>query len=185
MGACCCSLKGDNQIDYSSGVISHGRYCIPGCATCSNGVAFTSRTENQDSSSVLERRHLQTEQSRAVIRQNKSGPVQGEESQLSRVSISEPQSEDVTSLQNLKTAEDKSQLADSMPGSPEKLSDSTLPLADEEDVCPTCLEEYDEENPQITTKCDHHYHLSCILEWMERSDTCPICDQEMIFSETN
>ncbi|XP_057814927.1 probable E3 ubiquitin-protein ligase RHB1A isoform X4 [Cryptomeria japonica] len=122
-----------------------------------NIILFTSRTENQDSSSVLERRHLQTEQSRAVIRQNKSGPVQ----------------------------EDKSQLADSMPGSPEKLSDSTLPLADEEDVCPTCLEEYDEENPQITTKCDHHYHLSCILEWMERSDTCPICDQEMIFSETN
>ncbi|KAL7610570.1 probable E3 ubiquitin-protein ligase RHB1A isoform X1 [Lactuca sativa] len=43
--------------------------------------------------------------------------------------------------------------------------------------CPTCLEEYDEENPKIVTKCEHHFHLSCILEWMERSNTCPVCDQ--------
>lgn len=48
--------------------------------------------------------------------------------------------------------------------------------------CPTCLEEYDEENPKIVTKCEHHFHLSCILEWMERSDTCPVCDQEMIIN---
>ncbi|XP_075484080.1 putative E3 ubiquitin-protein ligase RHB1A [Primulina tabacum] len=58
------------------------------------------------------------------------------------------------------------------------------PLQDEEDVCPTCLEGYDVENPKIITKCDHHFHLACILEWMERSDTCPVCDQEMVFSPT-
>lgn len=43
------------------------------------------------------------------------------------------------------------------------------------------LAEYDEENPKIITKCDHHFHLACILEWMERSDTCPICDQVLLF----
>ncbi|KAI4311758.1 hypothetical protein MLD38_036630 [Melastoma candidum] len=48
--------------------------------------------------------------------------------------------------------------------------------------CPTCLEEYDEDNPKIITKCDHHFHLGCILEWMERSDTCPVCSKEMAFS---
>ena len=37
--------------------------------------------------------------------------------------------------------------------------------------------EYDVENPRDLTKCEHHFHLSCILEWMERSDSCPICDQ--------
>lgn len=37
--------------------------------------------------------------------------------------------------------------------------------------------EYDTENPKMTTKCDHHFHLACILEWMERSDTCPVCDK--------
>ncbi|KAK8502641.1 hypothetical protein V6N12_073133 [Hibiscus sabdariffa] len=52
---------------------------------------------------------------------------------------------------------------------------------EEEDCCPTCLEEYDAENPKIITKCEHHFHLACILEWMERSETCPVCDKEMIF----
>lgn len=37
--------------------------------------------------------------------------------------------------------------------------------------------DYDAENPRIMTKCEHHFHMSCILEWMERSDTCAICDQ--------
>ncbi|XP_042450109.1 probable E3 ubiquitin-protein ligase RHB1A [Zingiber officinale] len=53
-------------------------------------------------------------------------------------------------------------------------------ISDEEDVCPICLEDYDAENPRISTKCEHHFHLSCILEWMERSDTCAICDQIMM-----
>ncbi|KAL3619267.1 hypothetical protein CASFOL_036837 [Castilleja foliolosa] len=43
---------------------------------------------------------------------------------------------------------------------------------DEDDFCPICLEEYDAENPKIITKCYHHFHLACILEWMERSNTC-------------
>ncbi|XP_073122117.1 probable E3 ubiquitin-protein ligase RHB1A [Henckelia pumila] len=68
----------------------------------------------------------------------------------------------------------------------EQLKKSAEPFVlssqDEEDVCPTCLEEYDPENPKIITGCDHHFHLACIFEWMERSDTCPICDQEMTFS---
>ncbi|KAJ4712042.1 E3 ubiquitin-protein ligase [Melia azedarach] len=65
-----------------------------------------------------------------------------------------------------------------------ELSKSVKPVVsviEEEDVCPTCLEEYDAENPKITTKCEHHFHLACIFEWMERSDTCPVCNQEMIF----
>ncbi|PIA44098.1 hypothetical protein AQUCO_01700011v1 [Aquilegia coerulea] len=52
---------------------------------------------------------------------------------------------------------------------------------DDEDECPTCLEGYDEENPKIMTECNHHYHLACIFEWMERSDTCPVCNKVMIF----
>ncbi|KAA3463155.1 E3 ubiquitin-protein ligase [Gossypium australe] len=54
---------------------------------------------------------------------------------------------------------------------------SIVPTKEEEDCCPTCLEEYDEENPKIITKCEHHFHLACIFEWMERSETCPVCDK--------
>lgn len=35
--------------------------------------------------------------------------------------------------------------------------------------------DYTPENPKIITKCSHHFHLSCIYEWMERSETCPVC----------
>ncbi|KAJ9147480.1 hypothetical protein P3X46_029637 [Hevea brasiliensis] len=55
---------------------------------------------------------------------------------------------------------------------------------EDEDFCPTCLEEYTPENPKIVTKCSHHFHLGCIYEWMERSDTCPVCGKVMLFDET-
>ncbi|PKI55349.1 E3 ubiquitin-protein ligase At3g02290-like [Punica granatum] len=55
---------------------------------------------------------------------------------------------------------------------------------EDEDVCPTCLEEYTPENPRIMTKCSHHFHLGCIYEWMERSESCPVCGKVMLFDET-
>ncbi|KAI3452923.1 hypothetical protein Pfo_009586 [Paulownia fortunei] len=61
----------------------------------------------------------------------------------------------------------------------------TFPLQDDEDVCPTCLEEYTQENPKIIAKCSHHYHLSCIYEWMERSENCPACRELMLFDESS
>ncbi|KAK4740763.1 hypothetical protein SAY87_024351 [Trapa incisa] len=56
--------------------------------------------------------------------------------------------------------------------------------SDDEDICPTCLEEYTPENPKITTQCSHHFHLGCIYEWMERSESCPICGKAMEFCES-
>lgn len=55
---------------------------------------------------------------------------------------------------------------------------------DEEDICPTCLDGYDLENPKINTACGHHFHLGCILEWAERRPTCPVCDKDMVFDES-
>ncbi|OVA17352.1 zinc finger protein [Macleaya cordata] len=59
-----------------------------------------------------------------------------------------------------------------------------LPSSEDEDVCPTCLDEYTPENPKIITRCSHHFHLGCIYEWMERSDSCPLCGKEMEFCES-
>jgi hypothetical protein len=47
----------------------------------------------------------------------------------------------------------------------------------------SCEKEYNEENPRSITKCEHHFHLCCILEWMERSETCPVCDQITLIDE--
>jgi hypothetical protein len=63
---------------------------------------------------------------------------------------------------------------------PKLSKDVFVPIEEEED-CPICLEEYDTENPKLVAKCDHHFHLACILEWMERSETCPVCNKEMVF----
>ncbi|XP_027351623.1 probable E3 ubiquitin-protein ligase RHB1A [Abrus precatorius] len=104
---------------------------------------------------------------------------------------SESGRETVSSFEALITHEDSEESdckaqVNSAPISPRKaeLSKSNefqVLVTEEEDVCPICLEEYDVENPRNLTKCEHHFHLCCILEWMERSDSCPICDQEMIF----
>ncbi|KAL4319586.1 hypothetical protein GQ457_18G024400 [Hibiscus cannabinus] len=53
--------------------------------------------------------------------------------------------------------------------------------SEDEDVCPTCFEEYDPGNPRIVLQCSHSYHLGCIYEWMERSANCPICGKVMCF----
>jgi len=60
-------------------------------------------------------------------------------------------------------------------------------MSDDYDAtCPTCFEEYDEENPRITLGCGHHFHLPCVLEWREylelqgREDTCPVCDAPIV-----
>ncbi|CAD7694909.1 unnamed protein product [Ostreobium quekettii] len=54
---------------------------------------------------------------------------------------------------------------------------------DEDDICPTCLESYQPENPKIFAACGHHFHLACIYAWLERSGTCPVCLQPMKFEE--
>lgn len=66
----------------------------------------------------------------------------------------------------------------------DEISKPVTSTTDEEDACPICLEDYDTENPRIMTKCEHHFHLSCILEWMERSDSCAICNQIMMIDTT-
>ncbi|PWA56283.1 RING/U-box superfamily protein [Artemisia annua] len=83
---------------------------------------------------------------------------------------------EITNIELVETKETETEIEKS--GELKKPSGPILPPEE----CPTCLEEYDEENPKIITKCEHHFHLSCILEWMERSDTCPVCDQEMIIN---
>lgn len=50
---------------------------------------------------------------------------------------------------------------------------------EDEDVCPTCLEIYNDENPKMFLQCGHHFHYPCVLEWFQRKDTCPVCDSKV------
>ena len=60
-----------------------------------------------------------------------------------------------------------------------KVSSVRSLLADEDECCAACLEEYDDENPRIHLVCSHEFHLGCILQWAERSCTCPICERDL------
>ncbi|KAJ1403520.1 Zinc finger, RING-type [Sesbania bispinosa] len=109
------------------------------------------------------------------------------DSESGRETVSGSSFETLITCEDLEESDCKAQ-AKSAPISPRKeelskSNESHASVTEEEDVCPICLEEYDVENPKTLTKCEHHFHLSCILEWMERSDSCPICDQEMIFDQ--
>lgn len=55
------------------------------------------------------------------------------------------------------------------------IQDSAQSCMNGEDTCSTCFEGYDLGNPKKLTNCGHHFHLACILQWMERSSSCPIC----------
>lgn len=58
---------------------------------------------------------------------------------------------------------------------------------EQEDVCPTCLETYAKDNPKISSKCGHAFHLQCIVAWETRSGSrfCPICAKTMEYVEAD
>lgn len=52
------------------------------------------------------------------------------------------------------------------------------------DECAICLDEYSEINPKITLKCTHGFHESCIMKWINKSNTCPFrCEGEITLDD--
>ncbi|KAH7284995.1 hypothetical protein KP509_33G006500 [Ceratopteris richardii] len=85
-----------------------------------------------------------------------------------------PDTNDLESLRKIvrfleKTAISRAQHADQ--STPQTNPDATS----KDDCCPTCFEGFNSTNPRKTTNCGHSFHLPCIIEWMERSDSCPVC----------
>jgi hypothetical protein len=51
-------------------------------------------------------------------------------------------------------------------------------LTDIEEECPICSEYFLDEKvigTVVELPCKHRYHKNCILNWFDKSDTCPIC----------
>ncbi|XP_041364685.1 E3 ubiquitin-protein ligase RNF181-like [Gigantopelta aegis] len=45
--------------------------------------------------------------------------------------------------------------------------------------CSVCLGEFDEEDETKTLPCDHQFHSKCILPWLQKVSTCPVCRCEL------
>ena len=41
-------------------------------------------------------------------------------------------------------------------------------------VCSICLEDFDE-TKEIVLGCNHIYHTDCIIEWINKDPSCPLC----------
>ena len=51
--------------------------------------------------------------------------------------------------------------------------------------CVVCLDNFNDGDEIVMLKChdSHIYHEKCMLEWIERSQLCPICRKEIEFHQ--
>ncbi|XP_031484408.1 probable E3 ubiquitin-protein ligase RHB1A isoform X1 [Nymphaea colorata] len=192
MGGCCFSSKsvaldggqqGSQNVRYPHASLDHEPFSLHGISVESTDVLVDTNlgtnTQLLPSAETLDVGLVHIPHD-AVDTSDKTSPVQ--------IADAQPIEDTLSGMREDLKRSDVKILDDPLSGPPvdEKNSklDGPFPLVnDEEDVCPICLEEYDKENPRVVSNCGHHFHLSCILEWMERSDSCAVCNQAMLFNE--
>lgn len=45
--------------------------------------------------------------------------------------------------------------------------------------CPVCLLEFEAEETVIEMPCHHLFHSNCILPWLSKTNSCPLCRHEL------
>lgn len=50
--------------------------------------------------------------------------------------------------------------------------------AEKKNTCSVCLGHLEEDNEVKTLLCKHQFHTKCILPWLEKVNTCPVCREE-------
>lgn len=55
------------------------------------------------------------------------------------------------------------------------------------DVCAICIDEFSEEDGRLIAElnCDqrHIFHVECLIEWVKKSEHCPLCRQQISRNE--
>lgn len=48
--------------------------------------------------------------------------------------------------------------------------------------CALCFEDFEKDgkNDCLLTRCGHIFHESCVTEWIERNESCPICKKRAV-----
>ncbi|KAJ0411589.1 hypothetical protein ATCC90586_004239 [Pythium insidiosum] len=54
--------------------------------------------------------------------------------------------------------------------------------------CVMCLDTFSEDNPKVRSLCNcgmnrTNFHLSCLLEWLDRDPNCPVCRAYLFYEE--
>ncbi|TFJ96696.1 fish-egg lectin-like [Platysternon megacephalum] len=45
--------------------------------------------------------------------------------------------------------------------------------------CPVCLLEFEEDEGARKMPCEHLFHSGCILPWLGKTNSCPLCRHEL------
>lgn len=45
--------------------------------------------------------------------------------------------------------------------------------------CELCLVEYEKGDELLRLPCMHFFHLGCVMPWLQKSHTCPICQTDV------
>lgn len=48
-------------------------------------------------------------------------------------------------------------------------------ISESDKICSICLEDFSQEKEIIILDCKHIYHNDCIIEWIYKDTTCPLC----------
>ena len=51
----------------------------------------------------------------------------------------------------------------------------SLEEIDKSSTCSICLEEFNSEKEIAILDCKHIYHMECIIEWINKDTSCPLC----------
>ncbi|KAF3783356.1 E3 ubiquitin-protein ligase [Nymphaea thermarum] len=60
---------------------------------------------------------------------------------------------------------------------------ASVVVEDEEARCAVCLEGFGVDGEARETPCSHRYHNNCIIKWLEKHITCPVCRFQMPVEE--
>lgn len=52
---------------------------------------------------------------------------------------------------------------------------SSVDITDSDKTCSICLEDFCSEKEIIILDCKHIYHSDCIIEWINKDTSCPLC----------
>lgn len=55
----------------------------------------------------------------------------------------------------------------------------TLPITEKGGQCAVCLKEWTAGEESKRLPCKHKFHPTCILPWLEKTNSCPVCRHEL------
>ncbi len=61
----------------------------------------------------------------------------------------------------------------------ESLNEKLIRNEEDEFDCPVCLKTCEQDEVSCRLPCKHSFHKDCILPWLKRTNSCPMCRHEL------